>query len=267
MESVARKSKESTRVSSLVPEEIRVNSENLVILLKDYYEYLNQRHKPSGEIYGLSDNHDIDLMDDPYLDLIQKETAKYMPKSFTPDRVKMYKKLLKYYNYRGSKDSVELFFRILFDADSTVYYPWNDTFKLSEGGWDQSLNRYFNAKSFLSNSQKLHDSKYYQRYSYVVKSEVSPEYWINSFSRLVHPAGYIFFADVVLTLQSPAMIDRNQPGVYLVSVIVMEFFGRYSPRYTLDDIKFQHTNPINNTITKRYSVIINGIPEYDNLIS
>jgi len=90
---------------------------------------------PSFEINRIMEERDIDRATNRYLEVLQRETAINVPGKFTADTINLYKNLLKYYSMRGSENSIELFFRIIFQQSAEVYYPFNDTFKPSSGNW------------------------------------------------------------------------------------------------------------------------------------
>ena len=50
-----------------------------------------------------------------------------------------------------------------------------------------------------SSRKKIHDSDYYQRFSYVLKTEMSLSKYRDALKSLLHPAGFKFFGDVLLT--------------------------------------------------------------------
>ena len=133
--------RESSRTSTLIPEQLATSAEGLIKLLKDYYDYLNTEGLPSHEINRSIDNHNIDRISASYLDGIEGEIAKNVPNSKVLDRVSLYKKIVKFYSIRGSEDSLYTFFRIFFDEVATVTYPKERLFKLSDGDWDVSDNR------------------------------------------------------------------------------------------------------------------------------
>lgn len=133
--------RESSRTSTLIPEQLATSAEGLIKLLKDYYDYLNTEGLPSHEINRSIDNHNIDRISASYLDGIEGEIAKNVPNSKVLDRVSLYKKIVKFYSIRGSEDSLYTFFRIFFDEVATVTYPKERLFKLSDGDWDASDNR------------------------------------------------------------------------------------------------------------------------------
>ena len=151
--STKRKTKESIRVESLLPQELRENSVRLTQLLEDYYEFMNKGFQPSYELNSILEERDIDTAEH-YLNLIQKEIAATIPRSIQTDKVKLYKNLVKYYNIRGSTESIETFFKILLQDDVEIYYPKNNMLIPSDGKWDAQSERYLTNDGFLSDKMK-----------------------------------------------------------------------------------------------------------------
>jgi hypothetical protein len=65
---------------------------------------------------------------------------------------------------------------------------------------------------FLSSYKKIQDSYYYQKFSYVLRTGSNADLWKNSFNRLIHPAGFIFFGEILLTIYLNSILSLNQPG-------------------------------------------------------
>ena len=226
--STRRKTKETVRVESLVPSQLRSTSGALIGLLKDYYTHLNEVGQTSYELNSINNARDIDVAESKYIDLIQKEIAASIPKTLQNrilDKVKLYKNLMHYYSVRGSSDSIVLFFKILFNDTAEVYYPKGDMLIPSSGNWDKGGSRpvfdnqgnrlydssgiplsepgiYTNNKGFLSDTIKLQDSYFYQQFSYVIRTGNNIDTWSNPFNKLVHPAGFIFFGDILILLEN-----------------------------------------------------------------
>lgn len=210
-----RKTKESVRVSSLIPEGIRQNSSNLIRLLEDYYKFMNKGFNPSYELSHIADERNIDTAEH-YLNMIQKEIAAAIPRQLEADRVKLYKNLVKYYNVRGSKESVELFFKIILNDNVEVEYPYNSVLIPSNGKWSTQREEYLSNDGFLSDKDKVQDSYYYQKFSYLIKTGNNLDVWADTFDKLVHPAGFIYFGQIAIYLY---LLDQNskmpllQPGL------------------------------------------------------
>lgn len=213
--STKRKTKESVRAESLLPQDLREGSERLVTLLEDYYKYMNQGYQPSYELNTISEERDIDTAEH-YLDQIQKEIAASVPRNITTDRKKLYKRLVDYYNIRGSADSIETFFKIFLNDNVEVYYPKNDMLIPSDGKWDANSNRYLTNDGFLSDKKKLQDSYFYQKFSYVIRTGTNVEQWRDVFNKLVHPSGFIFFGEIFLFIMAAneqSKMPLFQPGL------------------------------------------------------
>jgi hypothetical protein len=226
--STKRKTKESIRVESLLPQELRENSVRLTQLLEDYYEFMNKGFQPSYELNSILEERDIDTAEH-YLSLIQKEIAATIPRSIQTDKVKLYKNLVRYYNIRGSTESIETFFRILLQDEVEIYYPKNNMLIPSTGKWDAPSERYLTNDGFLSDKMKLQDSYFYQKFSYVIRTGNNVDKWRDVYNKLVHPSGFIFFGEIfllLLALSSNAKMPGIQPGLiaeedlpYLVQMI------------------------------------------------
>lgn len=61
------------------------------------------------------------------------------------------------------------------------------------GGIFTTPKRYRNEKSTPSGNSKIMDSYYYQQYSYVISSPISPHKWLGAVKRIAHPAGTQLF--------------------------------------------------------------------------
>ena len=68
------------------------------------------------------------------------------------------------------------------------------------------------ANGFLSDKKFLQDSFYYQQFSYVLKTGKNIADWKNSFTRLVHPAGFKFFGEIVILIQ---LLDQGNTAAQL----------------------------------------------------
>ena len=69
------------------------------------------------------------------------------------------------------------------------------------------------ANGFLSDKKYIQDSYYYQKFSYVLKTGKNVADWKNAFTRLIHPAGFIFFGEISIFIQLlTSTNDEAQPG-------------------------------------------------------
>jgi hypothetical protein len=141
---------------------------------------------------------------------------------------------------------------------------------------------------FLSSYKKLQDSYYYQKFSYVLRTGSNAKLWKNSFNRLIHPAGFIFFGEILLTIYLNSILSLNQPGrqvgglpfpivipvtqakaqfvkyrgSILASYILKEFkfdhhFGEFGMRDYFDAFKFKLNSPISNWSNTTFTNVTN----------
>lgn len=161
-----------------------------------------------GASYALNtieESMDIDSTAAAYLELIQKEIAAVVPRNIQVNKRNLYKSIIDYYRIRGSSDSIEVFFRLLFDDEVEVEYPWNETLIPSSGNWEvnPSLPKggiYLDKKGFLSDTIKIQDSLRYQKFSYLIRTGQNLSSWDYFYDRLVHPAGFKYFAEILIQL-------------------------------------------------------------------
>ena len=170
---------------------------------------------PSHILNNIEQAMDIDSNSTLYLELMQKEIAAALPRSITVNKRNLYKTIVDYYKVRGSADSIEIFFRLLFNDQVEVHYPYDKTLVPSSGNWDLNAalpkgGLYLDKKGFLSDDIKIHDSLRYQRFSYLVRTGQNVSTWENVFNRLVHPAGFIFFGEILLLIElSKAILGED----------------------------------------------------------
>lgn len=148
---------------------------------------------------------DIDNTSANYLELIQKEIAAVVPRSIQVNKRNLYKAITDYYKIRGSSDSIEVFFRLLFDDEVEVEYPWDETLIPSSGNWEVNASLpkggiYLDKKGFLSDTIKVQDSLRYQKFSYLIRTGQNLSSWNYFYNRLVHPAGFKYFAEILIQL-------------------------------------------------------------------
>jgi hypothetical protein len=201
---------EPNTVNSLIPIHLREGAQNFIDLLEDYYTYLNTDGLPSQEINNILVEQDIDKTSLQYLDSIQKEVAMNVPDAVAFDRVSLYKKIVKYYLTKGSRDSILTFFKIFYDEAVVVSYPKEFLFAPSQGNYDTNINRYLDDKGFPSSRDKIQDSYFWQNFSYVIESALPVENWKSNFLNLVHPAGFKFFGIIaILMVRTNKWIGRH----------------------------------------------------------
>ena len=180
------RAREVEQVETVLPDFFKDSAENIMTLIKEYYNFLNQSGGPSESIRNLVVNHNVDSASSTYLDAIELEIAKSIPQARSLDRRRLFKIIKAYYNSRGSDESVYAFFKIFYNEIATLVFPKEFLIHSSD---DQSL---------PSDIFRIQDSYKWQEYSYVIKTEQSSSEWKPEFLKFVHPAGLKLF--VALTV-------------------------------------------------------------------
>ena len=106
---------ERDKVRELIPQYLRDGATNLISFMEEYYDYLNRDGFASYELAHIIDENDIDVTSEKYLDAIQGEIAKIVPNSSVLDRNTLYKRIVHYYRIKGTPESVNVFFQMMFD--------------------------------------------------------------------------------------------------------------------------------------------------------
>lgn len=184
--------------------------------LEAYFEWQQELDtSPANIINRLVDARNIDSVAEEFLGYIQREVAMPISNLEGVDRRKLYKHLTDLYLSKGSIPSYEALFNLLFQDQIELYFPRVDILKLSDGKWDNTAHRYLDNNGFLSDRKYIQDSYYYQDYSYVIKTSKTLEYWKDIVTKILHPAGFIFFGQIkiisIASLQKLKM-SLNQPG-------------------------------------------------------
>ena len=222
---------------------------------------------PSYVMNTIEEAMDIDRNGLNYLELMQKEIAATVPRAITVNKRNLYKQIIDFYRLRGSRNSIEIFFRLLFNDTAEVEFPFDKTLIPSSGAWDinSALPRggqYLDNKGFLSDNIKLHDSFRFQKFSYLIKSGINLTDWEHAFDRLVHPSGFIYFSEILIFLELVqsaitnlfSRMPDNQPGIIGpedVPLIIEAFASQYLPNV---EAKIHRTAQISLTLNNSGTV-------------
>ena len=172
---------------------------------------------PSHVLNNIETAMDIDKNSALFLELMQKEIAAVIPRSITVNKRTLYKSIIEYYKVRGTSDSIEIFFRLLFNDAVEVQYPWDKTLIPSSGNWDINAalpkgGQYLDNKGFLSDTIRIQDSLRFQKFAYVIRTGQNLSAWKDVFNRLVHPAGFKFFGEILIIIElTKAILGADTP--------------------------------------------------------
>lgn len=95
-------------------------------------------------------------------------------------------------------------------SDTITKYKLTFTNPLANGDIVKTYSKglFATANGFLSQKEKrIQDSHYWQKFSYVLKTGSNVSKWKNAFTRLIHPAGFIFFGEI--SILAELLTSRN----------------------------------------------------------
>ena len=121
----------SPLLKSQVPDFIKEEYPTFVTFLEKYYAYMDQEGKQGDALRNYSA--DIDVASEEFLDKWRGALAYDFPKSLKVDKAFFYKRAKDFYEAKGSRESIELFFRLLFNENVVVSYPNNYVLRASDG--------------------------------------------------------------------------------------------------------------------------------------
>jgi len=177
------------RIKEVLPEYFTAEYPDLIKFLEAYYDFMNQD--------TTANNHDIDIhqlyrvRDIPETELsnlnqIIKELSAGLEngEAFTDARFTA-RRFADFYRSKGSRNSIEEFFRAFFQQEVEVEYPKKQMFIVGESEIG------FDSLKFIQ------DYALYQTFSILIKSGLGTRTWDKLYKKYVHPAGWYFQGQVV----------------------------------------------------------------------
>ena len=162
-------------IDSQFPDFIKSEHRNLIIFIRCYYEWLEQRGNPGYALPKLNKTSDIDTGLLSFYEHFKNTFMESFPSlefsvSQNGDRTNAYtlmKKIKEFYANKGTENSYKFLFNLLYDSDVDVYVPKNDILKCSDGIWVEPKSiktTYLNGSRLLLSvgrfiSQKSADNK------------------------------------------------------------------------------------------------------------
>lgn len=191
-------------VTSALPEWFQTSNPKFVSFMEAYEEFLdsdNGRFNFHQKTQDIFKSRDIPDTDEDFLDQIIGEIGNGLTQSSFFKNPRLMARLLgNFYQQKGTAPSAEGFFRGFFGEDIEVTYPKRDIFKVGEDviGFDSQ--------------KKIQDAERFQVLSILIKSGISVSDYEDLYKRFVHPAGFHFAGDVILSgegLLTPAITLHN----------------------------------------------------------
>lgn len=134
-------------VSKQIPEFIREDYPLFVEFIEAYYEYLNVRNFTSGtQTYqggyqqrNLEELRDLDTTLDEFIQYFKNELDVFGDNYEFIDRAFFLRKVKQIFTAKGTEASYKFLFKLLYNKDSEITYPWDQVLKVSDGKWQQEM--------------------------------------------------------------------------------------------------------------------------------
>jgi len=131
------KAKVSTVVSKQTPEFVREEHAQFIKFLEAYYEWMEQQGNAGFVMRNIESARDIDKTVDDFVQYFTKELMVAIPEYVLSDKRLLAQRINDLYRAKGTQQSYELLFRILYNEPAEIYYPKLDLFRSSDGKYDK----------------------------------------------------------------------------------------------------------------------------------
>jgi len=204
------------KVRDVLPEFFTQDFPKLVTFLEKYYDYLDSDDVSSfdnqlRQIYQTRDTQEIPSK--LLSTLISEIAAGNTGDNFTDPNFYA-QRIHELHRTKGSRFSIEEFFRAFYQQNVEVEYPKNNIFTVGHDSAGPLSRIGAESNKFIRNNAL------YQIYSILIKSPLAQTTWIELYKKFVHPAGFYVAGSVqtdveaVGTLSAPlASPDSGNPGV------------------------------------------------------
>ena len=185
-------------VEKVLPEHFKSEYPKFVSFLKEYFHFEDSDGSPSKLVNDLFYARDINQVDETLLPYIEDELL--LGQSYYEgfiDKRTATKFSHNLYSSKGTRFSIQQFFRMFYGIDVEVDYPKKDVFTVgsSEIG--------ANSIKFLTNNEL------YQTFAIRIISELSQKDWERPYKLFVHPAGMFVGSEV--RLENTGLLNTSSP--------------------------------------------------------
>ena len=209
-------------IKSVLPEHFQEQYPNLISLFEAYYQFLEDEDQPGNQINELYKNRDISQVDTDLLQYIEDELLlgqAYFGGFINKREAAKFSNIL--YRSKGTRYSIQQFFRAFFGTDPEVVYPKENVFRIgpiinndlssNNDAGDQVVE---GASVIGSESQRfLTDDKLYQTLAILIKSDIPINVWREVYKLFVHPAGMYLGGQVVISEVNSNPVSTLMPEV------------------------------------------------------
>lgn len=222
-----------TQVEDVLPDFFKTEYPKLITLLKEYYHFEDTDEAPSKLVNELFTSRDITQTDLSLLSYIEDELllGQSYFEGFTDKRAAAkYSSTL--YRSKGTKYSIQQFFRTFFSIDPDIIYTKDNVFKVGEASSEIGLE----SQKFITND------KLYQTFAILIRSELDFDKWREPYKLFAHPAGMFIGSEVQIvssvtdTLTAPTVTLADAPPIVVENTASFGDFAVGDTTALVDDI-------------------------------
>jgi len=186
------------KVKEVLPEFFRESYPKLISLLDNYYEFEDSDQSPSRLLNDLYRSRDITQTDMKLLSFIEDELLlgqSYFEGFQDKRAAAKYSNIL--YRSKGTKYSIQQFFRTFFGIDPEIIYTKENVFKVG------------NSQIGTESQRFLTDNKLYQTFAIQIKAEKAFSEWKDTYKLFAHPAGMFVGAEIQLVTSVTDLMEAD----------------------------------------------------------
>jgi len=174
-----------------------------VLFLKAYYEYLEQQGHDQYLIQNSKEFFDIDSVFfnenlEAFRDYFFKQFLPGIPKNVLVDKKLLLKHGREFYLNKGNDNSFKFLFKILFNEEIQIFIPNTKVLTVSDS-----------SKGLISEDCKIHDSFFWQQFSYQISSQTTINEYKEIVTKLLHPAGMKLFGKFLTEIEVTSMVSNH----------------------------------------------------------
>lgn len=214
-----------SEIENVLPEHFGEDYSKLIALFDAYYDWMGRDDNPTKRIRDLNLSRDLTQIEESLLQYIEDELLlgqAYFEGFLNKREAARYSNLL--YRSKGTKFSIQQFFRAFFDVDVDVIYPRDQVFvvgptvNLSLATTNDAGGQVATPGSIIGpDSLKfLTNDKLYQTLSILIRSELPFDLWRDVYKLFVHPAGMYLEGEIQIVSVNTNTIDEYMPDVEFV---------------------------------------------------
>lgn len=182
-------------VAEVLPAHFAEQYPNLILFLKKYYEHVDAVGTPESSMHKVFNLHDISSIEPQFLSFLEQQfllgRTNFSEISDKRSALKINSSL---YKAKGSKFSLEQFFRMFFGVDAQVEYTKKNVFIVGESEIGSESLRY------------ITNNELYQTYAILIRTSIGLSSWKESYKLFVHPAGMYLGAQ--LSIETTNVLAR-----------------------------------------------------------